>query len=96
MSTLNLTTLPVIAWNTGRSYTAEGQRIAAAQTPWGVVFVDYDRMIDGWIADGTFSQSAVMDAYDHNRYTHGGGPLSVSYEDRAAVRSQLHVAASRL
>ena len=37
-------------WNTGRHYTEHGQRIAATAVEGGIVFLDIDRHIDGFIA----------------------------------------------
>ena len=47
---VNVSSLPIITWNTGRWYSEEGQRIAAVTLPDGrIVFLDYDRNIDGVI-----------------------------------------------
>lgn len=65
----------MIRWNTGRQYTAQGQRIAAVQVgDDAVVFVDIDRMIDGVIstpippATEFELRALVMREYDHCRY----------------------------
>ncbi len=60
----------IISWNTGRLYTAEGQRIAAGRTAEGTVhFVDIDRQISGILTDQVpFHVAHVMQEYDHNRY----------------------------
>lgn len=68
------------AWNTGRSYTASGQRIAAEydlETD-RIYFVDVDRHIEGsfprpgFVApeemDETKVERFTMSAYDGNRY----------------------------
>jgi len=69
-----------IAFNTGRTYTAEGQRIAAALLENGdIVFNDIDRCIFGTITAGgftleevislnCFTQKGIMADYDANRY----------------------------
>ena len=60
--------MKIIAFNTGRGYTAHGQRIAATQLSDGsVAFCDIDRGID-YITTGPcdLTQSAVMSAYDTN------------------------------
>jgi len=36
-------------WNTGAHYTEHGQRIAATAVEGGIVFLDIDRNIDGFI-----------------------------------------------
>lgn len=59
----------VLAWNTGRQYTKEGQRIAAVRVAGGIVFVDVDRGIDGFIVDVPFTEARILEAYDNNRYT---------------------------
>ncbi len=70
----------ILKFNTGREYTAKGQRIAAALLENGdIVFVDIDRQIDGVIragaltrddvlAFGYFTQRGIMDSYDKNEY----------------------------
>jgi hypothetical protein len=63
-------------WNTGRLYTAEGQRIIAEVTATGVHFYDMSRGVGGTVALPTYStlsdtysvRQHVMAAYDHNRY----------------------------
>jgi len=63
-------------WNTGRLYTAEGQRIVAEVTASGVHFYDMSRGVGGTVALPKYSTLSdthavrrhVMDAYDHNRY----------------------------
>ena len=79
----------ILKFNTGREYTANGQRIAASLLENGdIVFVDVDRQIDGVISAGAltcddvlafgyFTQRGVMAAYDANQY------------DGAVDRSQL-------
>jgi hypothetical protein len=83
-----------ITWNTRREYTVHGQRIAAARVSGGIVFVDIDRGIDGFIARPAhaeawdFSPAAIMEAYDANIYT------GDSYRF-PAVRAQLEKLAKR-
>ena len=71
----------ILKFNTGREYTANGQRIAAAlQDNGDIVFVDVDRQIDGVISAGAltcedvlafgyFTQRGIMESYDKNEYT---------------------------
>jgi hypothetical protein len=78
MSNLPTNTLK---FNTGRTYSAAGQRIAATLLDNGdIVFLDIDRSICGTIgANGLtiediktldcFTQRAIMGDYDANRYT---------------------------
>jgi hypothetical protein len=44
-----------IHWNTGNLYSSEGQRISAVWCPetHAIGFCDHDRMIDGWLGDGS-------------------------------------------
>ena len=73
-----------IAFNTGRQYTANGQRVAAALLDNGdIVFYDCDRGVYGLIGSvlsaeetlelGLFTQYWVMDDYDKNQYTNDVG-----------------------
>jgi hypothetical protein len=70
-----------LAFNTGRTYTAKGQRIAAALLDNGdIVFNDIDRTICGTISAAgltleevismnCFTKAGIMADYDANRYT---------------------------
>ena len=72
--------MEILKFNTGREYTANGQRIAAAlQNNGDIVFVDVDRQIDGVISAGAltcddvlalgcFTQRGIMESYDQNQY----------------------------
>jgi hypothetical protein len=56
-----------IKWNTGRSYTKEGQRMAAiVVAPDGVFVVDIDRGLSFYLADCPLEQRAIMSRYDSN------------------------------
>jgi len=87
-----------IAFNTGRLYTSAGQRIAAKLTAdGGILFVDVDRMIDGYIpADKvrelqlTLSHRDVLWAYDHHDRS---GCYNGRY--KGSVNSQEEIAALR-
>lgn len=71
-------------WNTGRQYTAQGQRIMAKAVPGGLIFVDHDRQIDGFVP-GDFVgdvRTRVMTAYDTNAYR---DPITT--EQRDALRA---------
>jgi hypothetical protein len=63
----------IFTWNTGRAYTASGQRMAAKVMADGrMAFVDVDRGIDGLTVDpveeGSLVQKFVVTEYDYNRY----------------------------
>lgn len=62
--------MKAIHWNTGRGYSAHGQRMAATQLADGrVQFVDIDRNIDHVTANECdLTVAAVMRAYDHCEY----------------------------
>jgi uncharacterized coiled-coil protein SlyX len=59
-----------IQFNTGRSYTENGQRIVAVEvSPGVVIFKDYDRGIHGKVTRSIrLDRSAVMAAYDSGEY----------------------------
>lgn len=63
-----------LQWNTGRSYTNEGQRIIAETVEGGIIFLDMDRHIDGFIptvrppTDNFELKEIVMFNYDHTQY----------------------------
>jgi hypothetical protein len=73
--------METLKFNTGRAYTKEGQRIAAALLDNGnIVFFDIDRGICGTIDAGglsigdiknlnCFTQRGILEDYDANRYT---------------------------
>jgi hypothetical protein len=59
MTTTDTDIIATGGFNTGRQYTAEGQRIFWAQRTDGwVYFKDADRMIDGWIARDLWGAAA--------------------------------------
>lgn len=61
-------------WNTGAQYTKEGQRIAACTVDGGIVFVDIDRGIDGFVPvanaprDKYALEKLAMTSYDFGNY----------------------------
>lgn len=64
--------MKTIRFNTGRNYTAHGQRIVATLHNDNVVtFADHDRCINGEfkLGDKIFNNATVMSAYDFNDYT---------------------------
>ena len=62
--------MKTIYWNTGRGYSAHGQRMAATQLADGrVQFVDIDRGIDHVTKyECELTRTAVMRAYDNCEY----------------------------
>ncbi len=61
-------------WNTGRQYTANGQRIVAEVREDGIFFNDIDRMLWGKITTGyeihteRDLKTVVMGCYDNGRW----------------------------
>lgn len=78
--------MKTLAFNTGRTYTANGQRLGCALLDNGnIVFNDIDRGIFGIIDAGgltledlealnCFSQKVIMEDYDANRYSDNQNP----------------------
>jgi hypothetical protein len=71
-------TMNTIRFNTGRKYTAAGQRIVATYRPHNeaedqggtVTFFDHDRQVDGEfdiMSEMLFTQTVIMGAYDTYR-----------------------------
>lgn len=59
-----------ITWNTGRTYTEHGQRIAAIVVhPNGVLMADYDRGIEYFLPDCSLDRDEIMRRYDANDRT---------------------------
>jgi len=97
-----MTTTPHIrAFNTGRTYTAHGQRIAYAEISRDdhphipiaeVVFYDVDRHIDGQIKVVAFPHEPVNDHALLQAYDHGGYVYSADRE----LLAQLKAAAEAL
>jgi hypothetical protein len=84
----------MIAFNTHRTYTEHGQRIAAQRLESGaIVMLDIDRGIDYVLPASTeFTQRGVMSAYDHNRVIYPTD-IGLSYEDYYAILKTLSAAA---
>jgi hypothetical protein len=73
-------TMKTLSFNTGRTYTPKGQRLACALLDSGdIVFVDVDRNVYGTIQAngltrdemltfGQFTQNAIMSDYDQSKY----------------------------
>jgi hypothetical protein len=59
----------MLTFNTGRKYSAKGQRIAAAVVDGRTYFVDADRCIDGvFTAPVALTESKVLAAYDRGAF----------------------------
>jgi len=54
----------IISFNTGRQYSDQGQRIAAAKHNGVVIMVDVDRGIDYALPAAALERSSIMAAYD--------------------------------
>jgi hypothetical protein len=77
-----------IAWNTGRPYSAQGQRIAAEAVAGGIIMADYDRGIEYFIPDCPLRISAIMERYDANDRTLNY-PEAMAIEEFIALRDSL-------
>ena len=72
MNSLNL-----IAWNTARPYTKNGQRIAAAEIAGGVFMKDIDRNLEYFFEDCAFNRVAILNAYDDGAFSHKPLPREI-------------------
>jgi hypothetical protein len=55
----------IISFNTGRQYSDQGQRIAAAVHNGIVIMVDVDRGIDYALPGAALERNSIIDAYDN-------------------------------
>lgn len=85
--------MKTISFNTGRSYSADGQRIAATQLECGrVLFVDVDRRLQYvTAAPCELTQTAIMRFYDYNSTTDAYGMLD--YQIRQSLVAKLEALA---
>lgn len=74
--------MKTLKFNTGRDYSAHGQRIAATQLETGqIIFVDVDRHIDVMLPAGVqFNQTDIMRFYDLGAYIFPN-EIGMSYSD---------------
>lgn len=97
--------MKIETWNTGRLYSAAGQRIAATSIEGVTFFVDADRGLDGkFETDTGWSLRAdVMDAYDNAPFDSSPGmnctvprysPIGYEAEEKA-IKEALYAAASK-
>jgi hypothetical protein len=86
-----------ISFNTGRHYSASGQRIAATKLDCGrVLFVDIDRRLEYvTAAPCELSEHSVMRAYDYNSTTDAYSVIP-DYEIRTKLCSELEALARKL
>jgi len=91
--------MKIHAFNTGRTYTREGQRIAYTETGRDadeflqlatVAFYDVDRMVDGLLTVAVDAGAPVTDRAVLSAYDHGGYGYIADY----ALRDQLKAAAA--
>lgn len=87
---------PVIAFNTGRAYSAAGQRIAATKLDDGrVLFVDHDRALEYVTSEPcVLAEYAIMGAYDHNDVVSVYSALQ-DRDEREVVLAKLHAIAAQ-
>ena len=89
--------MKTLSFNTGRTYTEEGQRIAAARLECGAIaMIDIDRGIDYLLPQRTqLTQNAVMRAYDYNE-TISPSDVGLSYEDYYTAIKALRAVANEV
>lgn len=86
-----------LAWNTGRTYTECGQRIAAALLDNGcIIMLDIDRHIDVLFSDATnFNQHDIMWDYDRNLCSNPNW-VDLPYDTYYAVLDELRSVANQV
>ena len=79
-----------ISFNTGRSYTEHGQRIAARRLDSGaILMIDIDRHIDYLFpAEVELTQTSIMRAYDTENVIYPSN-MNLSYEDYYSALREL-------
>jgi len=87
--------METIKFNTGREYSANGQRIIATQLDTGnIVMVDIDRHIDLMLLAGVgFNEREIMQAYDH-AWTTFPESINMSYSEYYDIVRELRELAS--
>ena len=63
--------MDIKTWNTGAHYTEHGQRIAATAVEGGIVFLDIDRNIDGFIPLAAGARISDIRAQAQHNYDFG-------------------------
>jgi len=86
--------MTTLAFNTKRTYTENGQRIAAKRLECGaIIMFDIDRGIDYLFPAATkLTQNEVMRAYDYNENI-SPSDVGLSYEDYYAALKEVRAAA---
>ena len=80
---LNGSPFVAVAFQTGRQYTEEGQRIFAVQLDDRILMIDVDRMIYYAFREVEFNPRSILEAYDCNQ---GGMEFS---EDMTVFRDSV-------
>jgi hypothetical protein len=84
----------IFCFNTGRLYSASGQRIAGAVLDDGAIaFLDFDRQVDGYVAPGFFAdeppQRRVELAYLEGGWDYHEWPLDFDWAERSRLLHSL-------
>jgi len=82
--------MKITTWNTGAHYSENGQRIAAAEVEGGIVFIDIDRGIDGFIP----VKNALLDLRDRAQFAYDFGQYDSAWEHPETLK-KLAAAAAR-
>ena len=87
--------MQTLKFNTGREYSAHGQRVIATQLDDGhIILVDIDRHIDLMLLAGVgFNQREIMQAYDHAWQTFPEN-INMSYSEYYDIVRELRELAS--
>lgn len=82
--------MKTLKFNTGREYSANGQRIAATQLETGqIILMDIDRHIDAMLPAGVeFNQADIMRFYDLGAYVFPN-EIDMPYGDYYDIARQL-------
>jgi hypothetical protein len=85
----------IISFNTGRQYSDQGQRIAAAKHNGVVIMVDVDRGIDYALPGASLDRNSIMAAYDDPAlHTHSGAAFDNNFQLEREFLKQLEDHAS--
>ena len=81
--------MKITTWNTGAHYTANGQRIAAAEVEGGIVFLDLDRGIDGFIP----ITNTLRDLRDRAQFAYDYGNYDSAWQHAETLKKLAEAAA---
>jgi hypothetical protein len=85
----------IISFNTGRQYSNQGQRIAAAKHNGIVIMVDVDRGIDYALPGASLDRNSIMAAYDNPElHTHVSSAFDNNFQLEREFIKQLEDHAS--